>query len=234
MDAEFYEKYGQLWSNTQRRELERLDASFKVKNLCELLGDIKPKTILDYGCDLGDATMVAAARREHPSYTFIHGGLEQLENRKVDLITFFDVLEHLADIPAALNAAKRTATYIAIKIPLEKTWLIALLNRLRLKQPRSRAFESEGHLYEFNQREVEAILDGMRLKIIKAECRFAVEEEFLFSELVSARMKNKHGVLPKFNCMCHQLLKQVPYSLTTFFLRPYIGDDFYVVCRGSE
>jgi hypothetical protein len=133
-----------------------------------------------------------------------------------------------------LNAAKRTATYIAIKIPLEKTWLIALLNRLGLKQPGSRAFESEGHLYEFNQSEVEAILDGMRLKIIKAECRFAVEEEFLFSELVSARMKNKHGVLPKFNCMCHQLLKQVPYSLTTFFLRPYIGDDFYVVCRGSE
>jgi SAM-dependent methyltransferase len=209
---------------------------------------------LDYGCGLGDAlqllanhfqvtdatgidissTMIAAARREHPECSFVHGGIDMLDRHKVDLITFIDVLEHLEDIPLVLTNAKRSATYIAIKIPLEKTWLIAALNLLRLKQPRSLAYESEGHLYEFNRGEIEAILSKTGLMIIRAQRRFVMEREFLFSDLVGRRMKNKTGLIGKANYCLYLLLKRLPYSVTTSILRPYMGDDLYIVCKERE
>jgi ubiquinone/menaquinone biosynthesis C-methylase UbiE len=254
LSSNFYETYREIWSKTERRELERLDTANKIKNLSTLLNGIKPRSILDYGCGLGDAlhllanrfkvtdatgvdissTMIGAARREHPECTFVHGGIEVVEGRKLDLITFIDVLEHLEDIPAVLTIAKRSATYIAIKIPLEKTWLIALLNVLRLKQPRSLAYESEGHLYEFNRGEIEAILSKTGLMTIRAQHRFVMEREFLFSDLVGRRMKNKTGLIGKLNYCLYLLLKRLPYSVTTSILRPYMGDDLYLVCKERE
>jgi SAM-dependent methyltransferase len=254
VNSNFYEIYGEIWSKTERRELERLDTANKIKTLSTLLNGIKPRSILDYGCGLGDAlhllanhfqvtdatgvdissTMIAAARREHPEYTFVHGGVEMVEGRKVDLITFIDVLEHLEDIPLALSTAKRSATYIAIKIPLEKTWLIALLNVLGLKQSRSLAYESEGHLYEFNRGEIEAILSKTGLMIIRAQRRFVMGREFLFSDLVGRRMRDKTGLLGKVNYCLYVLLKRLPYSVTTSILRLYMGDDLYIVCKERE
>src|SRR5918993_122072 len=115
LSSNFYETYGEIWSGTERRDLERLDTANKIKNLSRLLDGIKPRSILDYGCGLGDAlellarhfqvseatgidissTMIAAAHREHPCCTFVHGGVDSMKERKVDVLTFIDVLEHL-------------------------------------------------------------------------------------------------------------------------------------------
>ena len=129
LDQDFYEKFGTEWSSTDRRQFERIVTSYKVSDLCALMEGIRPKRILDFGCGLGDAldmlskhfqiteaigidissTMIAFVRKEYPEYTFIHGSIEKLKNIRVDLITFFDVLEHIEDVPAVLEVAKNRA-----------------------------------------------------------------------------------------------------------------------------
>ncbi len=170
---DFYEQYGEQWSSTDRRNLENLDTANKVKVLSGLMGDLQPRRIVDIGCGLGQfldslaqvfdveeaigidvsSTMLGHAKNAFPNRTFIRGDVHELENvARPDLVTFIDVLEHLENIPETLTVAKRYTQYIALKVPLEKTWLIALLNNLGLKERKSIAYETEGHLYEFNQK----------------------------------------------------------------------------------
>lgn len=251
LGTDFYENYGEQWSTTDRREMERMDTIFKVKNLCAIMDAIMPKSILDFGCGLGDglhllskhfraaesigvdisSKMILFAKKEYPKYTFLQGSIEHLKNYSVDLITFIDVLEHLEDIDETLDVAKRSARYIAIKIPIEKTWFISTLNLLRLKENRSRAFQSEGHLYEFSKKEVDSILESAGLRMIKSGKRFVMEKEFFFSERVRLRMKQKTGLFSKFKYVAYVIFSYVPYSITCTILGIYMGNDYYILCE---
>jgi ubiquinone/menaquinone biosynthesis C-methylase UbiE len=251
LDTDFYENYGEQWSTTDRREMERMDTSFKIKNFCAIMDTIKPKSILDFGSGLGDglhlltkhfkaaesigvdisSTMISFAKKEYPKYTFLQGGIEHVKNYNVDLITFIDVLEHLENIHETLDVAKRSAWYIGIKIPLEKTWFTYTLNLLRLKENKSRAFQSEGHLYEFSNKEVDYILETAGLRIIKSERRFVMEKEFFFNERVRLRMKQKTGLFSKLKYLFYIFFSYVPYSITNSILGIYMGDDYYILCE---
>jgi len=247
---EFYKKYGTEWFSTERRQIEKMTALYKVSGLCTLMEGLRPRQILDFGCGLGDAldilakhfqithaigidissTMIEYARREYPEYTFMHGSIEELINFQADLITFFDVLEHMEDIPAVLQIAGSNADYIAIKIPLEKTWCIDLLNRLHLKEPKSRLYESERHLYEFNRSEVETILEQVGLKILKSKTNF-VPKNIHFSPYMKNRMKAKSGRLAKPKYYSYVTLSRLPYALTRPLFQVVNGVDFFVLCK---
>ena len=248
----FYEQYGVNWSTTSRRELERMDTTNKVKLLCILMEGIKFDKILDFGCGMGDAlemlnerlhpkeaigidlskTMVNYAKSEHPEFKFFQGSIKEIENYDVDLITFFDVLEHLPDIQAALHITKIKSKYIGIKIPLERTWLIDLLNFLRLKKKGiSRDYESEGHLYEFDRKDVEMLLKKSGLQIVRSEVHHVTTKEFWFSENVKTRMKAKIGAIAKVKYLLYCLLGMVPFEITIGIMRQYLGDDFYILCK---
>jgi len=211
---------------------------------------VRPKRILDFGCGLGDAldilakhfqvtdaigidissTMIAYAKKEYPEYTFIHGSIEKLKNIRVDLAIFFDVLEHLEDIPGILKLAKNSANYIGIKIPLEKPWLVSILNSLHLKERKSRLYNSEGHLYEFNRSEVEAILKQAGLKILKTKTDF-LPKEIHFSAYVKNRMKAKSGCLARLKYYAYVALSKFPYRITRPLFWVVSGVNFFILCK---
>lgn len=253
IDPDFYENYGIEWSTTYRRDIERMDTSYKISNLCALMEGLEPKRIVDFGCGLGDALnllarrfqvsdavgidisskMISSAREQYPHYTFIEGSVEKLKDIKADLITFIDVLEHLEDIRGILDTAKKCASIIAIKIPLEKTWLISCLNKFHLKSKRSLAYESEGHLYEFNRSEVEEIIKKAGLHILKYKTNFFMTKEILFSDHVKNRMKTNKKILAKLKYIIYMALKGIPYPITHKLLKSYHGVDFFVICKPS-
>jgi SAM-dependent methyltransferase len=246
----FYEKYGIEWSSTDRRSTEAVVNSYKVFHLCSLMEGLRPKRILDFGCGLGDAldllcmyfdtrdaigidissTMIDYAQKAHPQYSFVQGGIEDFKNFRVDLVTFIDVLEHLEDIPTVLEVAKTYSDYIAIKIPLEKTWFIHLLNSFHLKERRSRLYLTEGHLYEFNRADVESILKEAGLTILKKKTAF-IPKEVLFSVYMRNRMKTKSGCLARLKYNCYLALSKLPYTISRPLFRVANGVDFFVLCK---
>ena len=206
--------------------------------------------IIDFGCGLGDALeilnktlnpeeatgidisakMIDHARERYPEYSFMAGDYTLLREFQVDLITFIDVLEHIDDIPQVLNLAKEHAKYIAVKIPLEKTWFIAALNSLHLKENKSRLFESEGHLYEFTQKDVDAILEQSGLEIVRRKVDF-VPRKIHFSDYMKSRMQAKTGVLGKVKYYLYLMLSKVPYGLTRPLFKVVNGVDYFVLCK---
>lgn len=250
INREFYEKYGLEWYSTERRQWERTATSYKVSSLCALLQELRPKRILDFGCGLGDAldllatkfqvteaigvdissTMIEYAKRQFPKYRFIQGGIESLKNIQVDLLTFFDVLEHISDIPATLEAAKQSATYIGIGIPLEKTWPISLLNRFHLKEKKSRLYYSEGHLYEFNRSEVDTTLKGAGLQILEANIS-PPPKELQFSRYMRNRMRAKAGYIATTKYFCYIALSKCPYAIARPLLELGAGTNYYLLCK---
>jgi ubiquinone/menaquinone biosynthesis C-methylase UbiE len=254
-DWDFYEKNAQQRIselNSKHRYFEYRTNLYKVLNLCAIMEGLKPKSVLDFGCGLGGAlnilaskfqirdaigidissTIIAYAKKEYPEYTFIQGNREKLRNIHVDLVTFFDVLEHLEDIPGILRLARNSANYIGIKIPLEKTWLISLLNNLHLKEKKSR-FYSAGHLYEFNQIEVERILRQAGLKILNKKSNFQ-PKEIQFSDITKNRMKAKSGYLAKLKYCAYTALTKFPYRVTCPLFQLINSRDFFVLCQAGK
>lgn len=230
--------------------MEQLTGLYKSSNLCALMEGLKVKRIIDFGCGLGDnlaflarhldaseavgidisSAMIGYAGRNYPGYKFVLGGIEELENYRADLVTFIDVLEHMDNIPAALQSAGNSGRYIGIKVPLERTWLIRVLNSLHLKENRSRFFESEGHLYEFSRRDVERLLRQAGLKILRARTAF-MPKDAMFSEHRMGRMKAKKGRLAKLKYCLFVLLGKLPYAVVRQIFQSVDGVDFFVLCE---
>jgi SAM-dependent methyltransferase len=251
--ADFYERYGSEWSEPARRTAERRVTEYKVDRLASLMAGVRPKSIIDFGCGLGDAldllaerfqpdstigidlstTMLAHARVAYPNREFIQGSVERLRDFQVDLITFFDVLEHLEDIPSALEAARGSACYVGIKIPLEKTWFVAMLNKLGLKEPRSRLYETEGHLYEFNHREVEALVRRCGLSIVNSRVDFTPKAVH-FSDYMKARMRAKPGASGTIKSFLYEAMSLMPYAATRPVFETVNGTDLFLLCRSTN
>ncbi len=253
---DFYEQYGEQWSSTDRRNLESLDTANKVKVFCALMANLSPKRIVDVGCGLGQfldslaqnfdvdeaigidvsSTMLGHARTAFPHRMFIHGDVHQLKNiAKLDLVTFIDVLEHLEDIPGTLNVAKRHARYIAVKVPLEKTWLISLLNNLGLKERKSLAYETEGHLYEFDQKELETIIESSGLEILcSTVTTWRPPKEVLFGAATKKRMAQKPGFSSRVKYGLYSFFSLFPVNMLYPIFEAYYGTEYYAVCQSNN
>ena len=127
-----------------------------------------------------------------------------------------------------LSAAGRSCPHIAIKIPLEKTWLVRLMNRLRLKSRQSRFFESEGHLYEFDRTEVEALLQQAGLTIHRTIIDY-MPKDVMFNPYRTRRMRSKAGARARLNYFFYCLLSALPYPLSRPFFKTIDGVDFFIL-----
>ncbi|MCK5283459.1 MAG: class I SAM-dependent methyltransferase [Nanoarchaeota archaeon] len=247
---EFYRRYGEEWSSFERRQFEYIATSYKVSNLCALMEGFRPQRIIDFGCGLGDAldmlakhfqvidaigidtssTMITYAKKQYPEYTFLKGGIEKLKTTHADLITFFDVLEHTEDIPAFLKVAQRNAKYIGIKIPLEKSLLITLLNNLHLRQKRSRLYNSDGHLHEFNESDLDFIFKKVGLNVINKKVDIT-PKKLQFSRYMMNRMKAKVGGIARIKYAGNVILSKLPYSISSPLIQIINGTNFFVLLK---
>ncbi|MBN2565916.1 MAG: methyltransferase domain-containing protein [Candidatus Eisenbacteria bacterium] len=250
METGFYDQYGERWLSSRRDELERLATEYKVSTLYSLLGELAPARIIDFGCGLGDAlhlvaerlsvpeavgidisgSMIEEARRRHPEHTFVRGGIDELRSRSADLILFFDVLEHVEDVPSLLKVARGCAPYIAMKVPLELTVYTRLLTLLRMKREGSRHFATEGHLYEFAEKDIDYIVARSGLRkiagLVTVPPRQVLFHPFLFEELHAMG-----GITGTVRGAGHALLGRLPCGISRRVAAFLTGSDYFLVCE---
>ena len=253
MTAQYYDRWGEQWLASGRDELEARAAAYKVSVLCELLDIEASRRVVDFGCGLGDAlhlmaerlnareavgidispSMIKAARKRHPEHTFICGGAEELEANHADLVTCFDVLEHVEDIGSLLRTALSCAPCIGIKVPLERTAYTGLLTALRLKAAGSRHRESEGHLYEFAESDVRRLVTEAGLRI-KAASVTTPPRDVSFHPYVGGRLRAGEGIKGAVRRSGYSLLARLPYGLARRILAFIEGSDLFLVCAGED
>jgi len=171
----FYEEYGKQWTEPLREAHEAACSETKLKDWIEIIPNhFDIHHFVDFGCGNGaflnlfaqhhhiegvgidiSKSMIESAKSKYPDYTFIMGDISILNKKKIqsDIIFFNDVLEHVSDILFHLENAGKAAPYIGIRIPVEKTWFIAIMNKFKLKKPISQLYHSDGHLYEFSRKD---------------------------------------------------------------------------------
>ena len=151
---------------------------FKKFNL--LLGNIKPKNILEIGCGEGyiskyvydffkgevkieaidiDKNIIEQAQKTYPNIEFSVNSIYSLPtDKKYDLIILSEVLEHLDNIPEALKKVKEIfQKFVIITIPNEPIWRI--LNILRLKYLKDFG-NTPGHIQHFNKKSIVKVLNN--------------------------------------------------------------------------
>lgn len=134
------------------------DAVFKAARFVELLRRTLPpseiSTFADVGCGSGAATIAVAdglshagfrvtsvlgydvsphvGRLEHPGVTFVHDDFASA-GQVVDLVTLFDVIEHVPDPVGFLRRVAARARYVGLHIPLDDSFNAAFRNLYRRK-----------------------------------------------------------------------------------------------------
>ncbi len=140
----FYENYGRQWSLADRKKYVILSAKWKAKKIIQVISKsqtIKIDSILEFGCGSADIlkktskklkikesygidishSMLKNAKKNFPNAHYYQMGDLSKFNKKVDLILFIDVLEHIPNPEKILNQAIKISKYQFIKIPLENT-----------------------------------------------------------------------------------------------------------------
>lgn len=137
------------------------DAGFKAREFAKLLAsnpDLDIRTLADVGCGSGALTiatvrlMQQAGRQltsasaydvsphikslRHPFIRFVHGDFTE-SHEFVDLVTLFDVVEHVPDPTTLLKQVARHTSFICLNIPLDASLDLSLrdLWRGNLRDP---------------------------------------------------------------------------------------------------
>jgi len=251
----FYEEYGRQWAEPLREAHEELCSQEKAEQWSRTLPDsLKGKPFIDFGCGNGvfvnnfpevhraqgigvdiSEEMINLARRKFPWRSFTLGGMDTLREAgiKADILFFNHVLEHVRDPQKYLVEGSELARFVGIRVPLEKTWLIACLNTLGLKERRSRLYYSEGHLYEFSKNEVREFILRSGMKII-AEVTVADSKKIAFHPYVVERLTRNKGTLGRLRYAIHRLLATLPYPIVREMLKPLKGETLLVLCERCE
>lgn len=82
----------------------------------------------------------------------------KFKNKNFNLCVAIDVLEHIENLQGAVNEIKRIADYLIIKIPIEKTLGLSLINIITLGKYRRKAISEIGHIHWFTVNKILSIL----------------------------------------------------------------------------
>jgi len=202
----------------------------------QLLGGISFSSVLDAGC--GTGVLLSQIQQKYPHIhptgsEYSAHGLEFAEKRlpnaefhvldlssehlerKFDLITCIDVLEHIPDDRAALkNLLAMTAGYVVISVPLGPLWPVEA--------------ERMGHVHGYGRAELNGKIIEAGFDIIKT-IQWGFPFYNLHRRIVNRLPANTSG--GKFNSR-KKLVSNLLYTLFYLNLAPG-GERYYVLCCPS-
>ncbi len=180
----FYEDYGCQWSLSDKKKYIILASKWKTKKIIQIISKsqiAKINSVLEFGCgpayilksiskelkiqksygiDISHS-MLKNAKKNFPKAKYYEMADLSKFNKKMDLILFIDVLEHLPNPKKILNQAIKISKYQFIKVPLENTLIrnFARYIGLNKKSP-------EGHINFWSKKEFLKNLSKWNLKIM--------------------------------------------------------------------
>ncbi|MFW2350524.1 class I SAM-dependent methyltransferase [Qipengyuania sp.] len=130
--------------NDQGRHTE--DSEYKIKAVSPLLKGRSIRTVADVGCGSGAIAELLSRDFEVTGYDlgphvesipfkgakFVRGDFTEV-GTDVDLITMFDVFEHVPDPEGFIASCSHKARYMLFHIPLDDTWLNSFRDSYRAK-----------------------------------------------------------------------------------------------------
>jgi len=189
-----------------------LDAGCGTGILLKQISDVYPRVKLTGSEFSSEGIEFAKKRLPDADFQVLDLSKEPL-NRKFDLITCIDVVEHIPDDRTALkNLRSMTAKYLIISVPLGKLLKVEA--------------ERMGHVHGYGRREFETKLREAGFEIIKA-----IQWGFPFynlhrrfvNALPAETSAGTYGAKKK-------LLAEIIYTI--FFLNlPFAGERYYALCR---
>lgn len=216
--------------------------------------DLTLNSFIDFGCGNGvfldtfsrrkgcrgigidiSGSMIDSAPKRFAAHRFMVGDIDTLsnENLNADIIFFNDVIEHLKKPDRYLLKAATRTKYIGIRVPLEKTWLIGMLNTSRLKKPVSRLYHTEGHLHEWSKGDLYALIEKAGLTVL-FESMTMDGKPIVYHPYIRENMRQKPGLQGRIRYSAYCLMEQIPYSLTRTMLRPLKGSTQLMLCKVKE
>ena len=183
--------------------LARKWALKKKRNLIENISD--GNSILDYGCGTGEfmsemkkngweasgiePSQIAREKSEKLNQTKVFIQLEEIENKKFDVITLWHVLEHIHDL-------NRTMEGLTQRMKDSSALIIAVPNLKSYDAEHYKSFwaayDVPRHLWHFNQENMKQLLKNHGLKIVQVSpMKLDSYYVSMLSELYKNPKKNK-------------------------------------------
>jgi trans-aconitate methyltransferase len=126
----------------------------------EALAEARPEARFE-GWDPAPEAIDRARRRERPGLTFVLGDFAAAD-RRAELVLCLDVVEHVPDDQAFLEALAARAERLVLRVPLDlSVWDVA--RPLRLAAVRARY----GHVHQFTRETAHALLDQAGLVVTR-------------------------------------------------------------------
>ncbi len=135
-------------------------SGFFIKNLKEKFKDLKDLNIEIFALEINEDS-VKYLRKIIPEKNIIINDISKktkFKNKDFNLCVAIDVLEHIEDLQGAINEIKRIADYLIIKIPIEKTLGLGLINIVTLGKYRRKVISEIGHIHWFTTNKILSIL----------------------------------------------------------------------------
>ncbi|MCI0515553.1 class I SAM-dependent methyltransferase [candidate division KSB1 bacterium] len=194
-----------------------------------LFHKLKAKTAI--GIDVSPFQL-SLARQDFPQGEYLVGDEQVLKtiDGKVDLVLLNDILEHLKEPQKILSMVQEKTKYIAIVQILEKTKWRKLLSWLKLKEMKSRYYDSIGHLQIWDENDFFSLLKKNGLQIVAYKIT-NYSNELLFHDYVMEQMKIKKGILSSIKFIIYKFLNILPKKLSNLILNEINGNFIYCLCR---
>lgn len=135
--------------------------SMTAEKICSIRWDfvkeVNPKIVLDYGCGVGWFRAFRPEETEVDTYDIADYPQTGIQRDKYDLITFWDVLEHIPNFDRIWNLLDN-ADYVAVTIPIKPEGV----DLLKWKH-----FKPGEHLHYFTEENLELLFKYYGFILIK-------------------------------------------------------------------
>lgn len=169
------------WKHDQIRDL--LDFDYKIENVLEvgcgsgvLLERVGERLDpgLSIGCDISEG-ILKKSRMLAGANSYVRADAEHLpfKDFSVDLVYFFDLLEHVQSPGEVLRELGRVSKDAMVAVPIESGYISDLVYRLMRTLGRETNLERYGHIHRFTRGKCLSLLEksGMsirRYKVVKS------------------------------------------------------------------
>jgi len=223
--------YAEFRNDPVKREEYAIQVDWKVRKLIQLIpSDFVVKNILEVGCAFGvllnniadrlhiktrigidiAGNNIEVAKNLYPGCNFFRGTLEEyinfvpdeIQNRRFDIIVLSDIVEHIPDDLEFLKTVKKSASYVLLNLPLEKSF-----------KTRNRKYgesDPSGHLRCYNEEDAYQLVFTAGFEVVTSFTSMSFFDKQVYEIFIKNRTQRVR-------------LKHLPLRLFWSFF--YFGED---------